>query len=361
LHPEAGATCAVLERGPTMSSNHAHLDFSAETWDRPTKFFDKCWVISTRHNPGLNTKMELNNRTFVFQLRGRQPSDVLLVFGVGGPTTLDAVRAIERETGCKVAWVVGNGGSHHLFLELWYEAFPAARVLIPAKRIPSTRNGQALAQKYADRWELMHGPQPTQLLEEFGEEIDVVIFDQLMHFRDQHAAEVANSPQDHRSGATAVGGLKLIMSMMTMMKDTTQPTDEVTFFHRASGLVIGGHNYQLMYVPKDHAPPPELRMRAAPFPMNLMMLMMMPKGAFVSGLEGNPGPIADSRVHADEWNLVLGWDIRAWTGAHNPPTVVGPDLSGAEIKQAIRASIARTGEDDPTGARLKWNIKNRRT
>jgi hypothetical protein len=57
--------------------------------------------------------------------------------------------------------------------------------------------------------------------------------------------------------------------------------------------------------------------------------------------------------------MVLDWDIRAWTTSHNGPTIVGPDLSGAELKQAIRASLAKTGEDDPTGARLKWNIKHK--
>jgi hypothetical protein len=114
-----------------------------------------------------------------------------------------------------------------------------------------------------------------------------------------------------------------------------------------------------MYTPKGYSPPPELQLRLAGFPMNLMFSMMMPKGAFVSAFESNPAPIADSRAHVEAWNMVLDWDIRAWTTSHNGPTIVGPDLSGAELKQAIRASLAKTGEDDPTGARLKWNIKHK--
>ena len=33
--------------------------------------------------------------------------------------------------------------------------------------------------------------------------------------------------------------------------------------------------------------------------------------------------------------------------------------SGADIKAAVRASLARTGEDDPTGQRLAWNRKHK--
>lgn len=57
--------------------------------------------------------------------------------------------------------------------------------------------------------------------------------------------------------------------------------------------------------------------------------------------------------------MVLDWDMRAWTTYHNPPTICGPDLSGPELKEAICASLARTGEDDPTGARLEWNMKHK--
>jgi hypothetical protein len=343
-----------------MTSHHSHLDFSTEDWDQATKFFDKSWVIASKHNPGLNAAMELNNRTFVFQLRGKQPKDVLLVLGCGNAATIEAVRGLEKSTGANVAWVVSNGGGHHLFLDLWYTAFPAARVLIPAKRIPSTRNGKLLAQKYASRWELMHGPRPAQLVEEFGNELDVVIFDQMFHYSDANAAAAMNSPQDHASGTSRLGGFSLMMKMGKVMGDKSQPNDEVCFLHKASGLVIAGHNYQFMYTPKDHVPPAKFQMQMGGFPMSLMMKMMMPKGKFVSNFEGDAGPIADPKIHAAEWETVLAWDIRAWTSAHNPPTVCGPDLSGEAIKAAVRESIHRTGEDDPTGARLKWNIKHKK-
>jgi hypothetical protein len=151
------------------------------------------------------------------------------------------------------------------------------------------------------------------------------------------------------------------MAMGKAMKDTSQPNDEVTLLHRASGLVIGGHNYQFSFTPKGYKAPANFKLKNGGFPVGLMFSMMMPKGKFVSNLEGMPGPIADSKIHADEWKLVLDWDMRAWTSAHNPPTVVGPDMSGDELKTTIRASLARSGEDDPSGARLKWNVKNRKS
>jgi hypothetical protein len=233
-----------------MTTHHGHLDFSSEDWDKPVQFFDGCWVIASRHNPGLLSSMELNNRVFVFRLRGRAGKDVLLVFGCGGASTLAGVRAIEKQTGTNVGWVVGNGGGHHLFLSLWYEAFPQARVLVPAKRVPFTRNGQELQRKYAARWELMHGPRPKQLVDEFGSEIDVVIFDQLFHYKDENVARIMASPKDHTSPPASLSGFSLLMAMGKAMKDTSHPNDEVTLFHRASGLVVGGHNFQFSFTPK---------------------------------------------------------------------------------------------------------------
>ena len=135
-----------------MALADTNIDFSKEDWDQPTEFFEGCWVIATKHNPGLNEALELNNRVFVFRLKNKSGEDTLLVFGACGPTSIEAVKKLEEQTGLRVSWIVGNGGGHHLFLGLWYEAFPNARILVPARRIPSTRNGEELQQKYADRW-----------------------------------------------------------------------------------------------------------------------------------------------------------------------------------------------------------------
>jgi hypothetical protein len=342
-----------------MALSETGIDFSNEDWDQPVEFFAGSWVIASKHNPGLNQAMEVNNRTFVFRLQARDGAGTLVCFGCGGPSCIDAVKRIERETGLAVGWIVGNGGAHHLFLELWYEAFPKARVLVPAKRVPFTGNGKRLQEKYAARWELMHGPRPEQLVQAFGGQIDVVIFDQLFHSKDATSIE-AGVAADHRSPPTNVGGFKFMKVMGRMMKDVEQPNDEVFLYHRASGLAIAGHNFQFIYKPKGYKPAARFKLAMGGFPMSLMFSIMMPKGSFKSALEGHPGPIADSKVHADEWAAVLGWEIKAWTSAHDPPTVCGPNLPGDEIKRLVRESIHRSGEDDPTGARLKWNIKHRK-
>ena len=89
-----------------------------------------------------------------------------------------------------------------------------------------------------------------------------------------------------------------------------------------------------------------------------MMKLMMKPGDFKSNLEGQPSPIADSKLLLEQWELILSWDIKAWTSAHNPVSNYGADLSRNEMKKTIRESLGRSGEDDPTVARLKWNIKN---
>jgi hypothetical protein len=341
-----------------MALSETGIDFSSEDWDTATEFYDGCWAIADRHCPSLNRAMEVNNRTFIFRLKSKGGDDVLLAFGCGGGKTIDVVKRLEKDTGAKLGWVLGNGGGHHLFLGLWYEAFPEARILVPSKRVPSTENGQKLKAKYPDRWELMEGPKPSQISDEFGDQVDIVIFDQLFAYKDE-VSRATGGAADHSSEPTNLGGFGLMKMFGKLMKDTSQPNDEVFFFHRKSGLVIAGHNYQFSYTPKGYKPPEKFKLKMGGFPLSLMMKMMMPKGAFKSTLEGQPGPVADSKVHAEEWEAVLAWDIKAWTTSHDPPTICGPDMSGDEIKAAVRESLARSGEDDPTGARLKWNVKHK--
>jgi hypothetical protein len=331
------------------------VDFSEEDWDKAAQISEGVWVIATQHSPGLASGLELNNRTFVFRLKNRAGAEQLLCFGCGNAATIEVVEQIEVETGLKLCWVVGNGGNHHLFLDLWYQAFPDARILVPAQRVPHTKNGKELAQKYADRWELMYGPKPQQLIEEFGDQIDSVIFDQLLANKEPDPK--TGVAQDHRSKGSKLSGFERLKLFSKISKDFSQPTDEVFFFHRDTGLVIAGHNFQFIYRPKGYKAPPRFKMQNGGFPLNILLKFLLPDGAFKSALEGQPAPIADSVVHAAEWEAVLDWDIRHWTSCHNPPQIGGPDLSGDDIKTAVRASLARSGEDDPTGNRLKWNQK----
>ena len=202
------------------------------------------------------------------------------------PATISAVQDLEESTGIPVRWILSNGGQHHLFLDLWYQSFPEARILIPAKRIPFTQNGRALASKYSDRWELAEGPKPHQVVDEFGDQIDVVIFDQLLG-----AGELAPSSgvaQDHRSKPGKLSGFARLRLFASLSKDFSQPSDEVFFFHRASGLVIAGHNYQFIFTPNGYRPPAEFKMQNGGFPLNIVFRLLNPPGTFKSAFEGQP-------------------------------------------------------------------------
>ena len=91
---------------------------------------------------------------------------------------------------------------------------------------------------------------PSSFLKSFGDEIDIVIFDQLFGYTDETSCETfEGGALDHSSKPTSYGGLKMMMKFGSLMKDVSQPTDEVTFFHKKSGLVIEEHNYQFFYSP----------------------------------------------------------------------------------------------------------------
>ena len=80
---------------------------------------------------------------------------------------------------------------------------------------------------------------PRQLVEEFSDKIDIVIFDQLFGYTDETSGEAfEGGALDHSSKPTSYGCLKMMMKFGSLMIDVPQPTDEVTFFHKKTGLVI---------------------------------------------------------------------------------------------------------------------------
>lgn len=91
-----------------------------------------------------------------------------------------------------------------------------------------------------------------------------------------------------------------------------------------------------------------------------MLGALLKPGTFKSSMEDNATPIADPALHAATWEHVLSWPICAWTTAHDPPRVCGPDWTGDAIKDAIRASLAKTGELDPTGDGYTGHVRGPR-
>ncbi|CAM9793859.1 unnamed protein product, partial [Heterosigma akashiwo] len=339
------------------------LDFSKEDWDVAAQVSAErdMWVIATKHHPGGIDGIEINNRTFVFRLMDEkaqllQQADTLFVYGCGGGKTIELVRQLEEQTKTPVGWIVSNGSGHHIFLDHWFEAFPHARILVEGIRIPFTQNGMNLRKKWGERLETMSGPRPSLILEHFGNQLDLVMFDQLTHSKElpKYTWMGPNDP------IRKLGLLQWFRFFNEAFKDHSVPNAECTLFHKSSKLVIGGHNFQFMYIPTNYSPKPEHKLPFnAPFPLNLMMKkMLMARGKFNSLYENEPAPFQSIAKHVQEWEMVLGWDFKDWTSSHNPPTVIGPgqaeQLHPAVLKKRIRQSLRRTGEDDPSGRSLKF-------
>ena len=56
-------------------------------------------------------------------------------------------------------------------------------------------------------------------------------------------------------------------------------------------------------------------MKAGVNQLNFMMKLMMKPSDFESNLEDHPSPIADSKLHLEQLELVLSWDMKAWISA----------------------------------------------
>lgn len=225
---------------------------------------------------------------------------------------------------------------------------------MPAKRVPFTANGIELQREFASRWELMHGPKPKQLIDEFGAEIDVVIFDQLRQYKDETHRK-AGGVKNSDSTPVELSGVSALKFLAKVTKDTEQETDEVVLYHRATGLVVGGHNFQFIFRPKGYKAPERFKLQFGGGIMSVIMNKTLPPGDFKSTLEIKQ-PVTDPAAHAAEWEAVLEWPVIAeWTTAHNPPQICGPAGGDRVIKQLIRESLKRSGELDPTGAALLIN------
>ena len=86
-----------------MALTETNIDFSAEEFDQAVPFFEGCWVIAHKHNPGLSSNLELNNRTFVFKLANRVTGSAeLVVFGVGDAPAVAAARKLQADSGLPV-------------------------------------------------------------------------------------------------------------------------------------------------------------------------------------------------------------------------------------------------------------------
>jgi hypothetical protein len=109
--------------------------------------------------------------------------------------------------------------------------------------------------QYPERWELVD---VHQLLHFFGSgddlQVDCVLFNQLYGNTDEHSGECGfwQGPEDKPE---LKGEMYPLTTLAELMKDMSQPMDDVMFFHKKTKLLISGHHFEFAYTPKGHVQP----------------------------------------------------------------------------------------------------------
>jgi hypothetical protein len=243
------------------------LDFSKEKLDgTPCMVAPGLWVSGEDHCAGGTQNLKVNNRAFVSKLTLKnslggvsEGQECLFVHGLGNARTIEGVKNLEKETGLKVVALLCNGGGHHLFIKLWYDAFPKMTVWVCPTKVPNTMNGKRLMKEFPDRWELVDNTTTPhhvhQLLHYFGSgddlQVDCVLFNQLFGYTDETSGSCGfwQNPEDK---AELKGEMFPLTKMAKAMSEMSQPLDDVVFFHKKSKLLITGHHFEFSYTPKGH-------------------------------------------------------------------------------------------------------------
>ena len=316
------------------------IDFSKETLDgRAALVYPGVWVIGELHYAGGLKNTKVNNRAFVMQLTLREDlagitkgNECLFVHGCAGKTTIHAVKQLEKETGLKAVALLNNGGAHHTYIKLWYDAFPDMKIWVTPTKIPNTANGEFLMQKYSDRWELADNTTTPhhvhQVLKYFGKgndmQVDCILFNQLYIYKDckSGAAGIWQHPDQEPK---LVGNLYPFTHFAKVIADVSQNTDDTIFFHRKSNVIFTGHLFEFSYVPVRHVTNKELQWEGGFVWSKLMPLLSQNPGRYTTTL-GTPGSqrIRNPKIHAEQWQEVMKWDFKYATSHHEPLGICGP-------------------------------------
>jgi hypothetical protein len=246
------------------------LDFSKEKLDGiPRLVAPGLWLSGEAHCAGGIQNLKVNNRAFIFKLTLKESlagvskgKECLFVHGLGNAKTIEGVKNLEKETGLKVIALLCNGGGHHTFIKLWYDAFPNMKVWVCPTKVPSTENGKKLMKEYPDRWELVDNTTTPhhvhQLLHYFGSgddmQVDCVLFNQLFGYTDENSG-ACGMWQHPEVEPVLKGEMYPLTTLGPLMKDVSQPLDDVMFFHKKSKLLVTGHHFEFAYTPKGHVQP----------------------------------------------------------------------------------------------------------
>jgi hypothetical protein len=250
--------------GAAVGGTTDYSAFPAESveGELPDEMDDGIWSCSTDHDPGLAGKFGLvvNNRSVVVRVADKEDGDFLLVYGVAGGSATERVQALEKKLSLPVRFILSSvssflppqnplspshlslslyqGAAHHMYLDLWYEAFPDARIIIPDRKIPQTRNGRELKERYADRWEENSGTTFTAL-KKYRDQVDFAIFDQWHLYPDQEFM-TKNHNERNAEAESFFSYLRKFGSA-----PMTQPADAVWMHHASSGITFAEHNVQM--------------------------------------------------------------------------------------------------------------------
>ena len=215
-------------------------------------------------------------------------------------------------------------------------------------RVPQTSNGEYLRKTYADRWELVDNTtvpyHANQLLKYFGGEVDAVIMDQFITYADKDSlkAQCWGSCDDAAQTKTA---LDFLQTMPTLMSSPSVSDDEPCFFHKASKLILTGHNYEFAYMPPGYVAPKEMEFEGWFFKY-VVPKMFFKVGRYDTGVGQAVTRMRDWKVHAAQWQEIFKWDFLYSTGHHELPTICGP-CSNKEIMDGdggLKGHIQRTLE-----------------
>lgn len=276
--------------------------------DKAVEVADGFWIIAVRHRPGFSKAMpEVNNRCLVFRLTDKITNGpVLVVVNGSDPKVIPEVRRIEKETGLTVKYIVSPGGGHHLTLPAWRDEFTLATVHVCPIRVPKTPSAQKLMA--GDRIVVMDLTNP---LPQFAGQLDAVIFDGLIGFRDKP------TPFE--------GGKEMnFFSMMKMMMTMDEPVDELWLHHVATDTIIAGENLGWILSPET--------LKTFPF---MMKTMMKPNTVYIND-QGRK--VGDRAKVAAAWRKILEWPCTTLMGYHERP---GEAFVG-DGRTALRTAVERS-------------------
>lgn len=357
-------------------------DFSKEDLiGTPVEYAPGCWVAGELHHPVGVKNAKLNNRAFIYKLTLKEDlagvkagSKCLFVFGLGKKPILEGIQKLQESTGLKVVALMCNGGSHHINIKFFYDAFPDIAVWVCPTRVPLTSNAKYLIENYPDRWELVDNTtvphHAYQLLRYFGSgddmQVDCIIFNQLWHFSDKSSQNCGcwGAPGDEPKLQSSMW---VITEFSKLGQDLSCPEDDIVFFHKASGLIVTGHHWEFAYVPKEYNTPSDLQWEGSFLFTKLVYSAMHSPGSYSTGLGRNKNRLRDAKIHAEQWNEVMKWDFKYGCSHHDVLGACGPldDSTIMEseggLKGHMKRELEKSGElnaEPIAGSWFPWKYPN---